>query len=236
MRVLDAGMPLFFHYQETLEMSDDVAVISRDRVKMDEQAVLKYANRKPGKHAAEMALVERSMPELPAGACVLDAPCGAGRLSLWMVQQGWQVSAIDMGAAAVDFTRQLLIDNGFSVEVKEGDIFSMPWERRAFKLVVCFRLIHHFSDARVREKLLRELARVSDQHLLISYLSPWSYTGVKRWLKYRLTGHSSRQNHTTLRELKSMLEPLGFILAKDVAQRRLFHALHMAYFVRVNNR
>ena len=33
-----------------------------------------------------------------------------------------------------------------------------------------------------------------------------------------------------------MLEPLGFILAKDVAQRRLFHALHMAYFVRVNNR
>lgn len=217
-------------------MPDDVAALSRDRVKMDEKTILRYANRKPGKHAAEMALVERSMPDLPAGAHVLDAPCGAGRLSLWMAQQGWDVAAMDLGAAAADFTRKLLVDNDLSAEVKEGDIFAMPWECRAFKLVVCFRLIHHFPDAQIREKLLLELARVADQHLLVSYLSPWSYTGLKRWLKYRLTGRRSRQNHTPLAELESVLEPLGFILARDVAQRRYFHALHMAYFIRVGNR
>lgn len=223
-------------YTEIPVMLDDVVALSRDRVKMDEKTVLRYANRKPAKHAAEMALVERSVPDLPAGARVLDAPCGAGRLSLWMAQQGWDVSAMDLGSAAADFTRKLLTDNALSGEVDVGDVFAMPWERRQFKLVVCFRLIHHFPDAQIREKLLTELARVADQHLLVSYLSPWSYSGLKRWLRYRLTGRRSRQNHTSLTELQSVLEPLGFILARDVAQRRYFHALHMAYFIRVSNR
>ena len=81
--------------------------------------------------------------------------------------------------------------------------------------------------------LLAELARVSDQHLLVSYLSPFSFSGFKRWIKWRLTGRRHRQNHTPLSELIWIMAAQGFVLVSDERQRGLWRALHLAHFKRV---
>ena len=75
--------------------------ISTARVKSGQRCVDHYTRRRPGRHQAEMDLLARSFPDLPPGAAVLDAPCGAGRVSLWMAARGWAVSAADLGADGV---------------------------------------------------------------------------------------------------------------------------------------
>ena len=213
-------------------MNDLRTAHSMERVKSDPQSVAAYSRRKPAKHRAEMALVARVMPPLPAGEPVLDAPCGAGRLSLWMAKQGWRVSATDLGAAAVEHTRALMIEQGFDAEVVKQDIFHLPWADRHFRAVVCFRLLHHFADIDTRRALVAELARVSGEHLLISYLTPWSLTGVRRWLRWRLGGRRHRQNHTRQAELVAQMAAHGFMLVRDESQGGYFHALRLAHFAR----
>lgn len=217
-------------------MITELPGVSRERVKGSEQSVAAYRQRPPKKHRQEMELVARVMPRLPDGGRVLDAPCGAGRLSVWMGRQGWRVSALDMGEAAVAHTRKAVSGVGAEAEVVEGDIFDMPWQDRFFTAVVCFRLLHHFSDVVTRRALLTELARVSDQHLLVSYLSPFSYSGFKRWLRWRLTGRRHRQNHTSLSELVWIMAAQGFVLITDERQRGIGRALHLAHFKRVPER
>lgn len=202
----------------------------RRRVKAEPDAVQHYTQRKPAKHRAEMALVARAFPALPPGSRALDAPCGAGRLSQWLATRGLRVSALDLGVAAVAHTRALL--GADDAEVLEGDVFHLPWEDRAFQAVVCFRLLHHFEDRARRRALVREMARVCDGYLLVSYLSPWSFTGLKRRLRAALGGRRHRQNHTPLSELVADLKAEGFQLDRDLAQRRFFHSLHLARFVR----
>lgn len=213
-------------------MNDLRTVPSRERVKSDLQSVTAYRRRKPAKHRAEMELVARTMPILPADEPVLDAPCGAGRLSLWMARQGWRVSATDLGIAAVEHTRALMAEQGFDAEVVEEDIFHLPWADQHFRAVVCFRLLHHFADADTRRALVAELARVSGEHLLISYLTPWSLSGVKRWLRWRLGGQRHRQNHTRRAELVADMAAYGFTLMRDESQSGCFHALRLAHFAR----
>jgi len=214
-------------------MISELPGVSLERVKESEESVADYSRRPRKKHRQEMALVARMMPDIATGGRVLDAPCGAGRLSVWMGRKGWRVSALDRGKAAVAHTRDAVAREGLEAEVLEGDIFRMPWRDRFFTAVVCFRLLHHFEDIVARRALLAELARVSDQHLLVSYLSPFSFSGFKRWIKWRLTGRRHRQNHTPLSELIWIMAAQGFVLVSDERQRGLWRALHLAHFKRV---
>lgn len=215
-------------------MAENNVSVPTERVKSDNATADSYAHRKPERHQAEMALVERGFPELPADSRVLDAPCGVGRVSLWMARQGWKVSALDLGAAAVSYTRELITKQGLDVDAHEGNIFDLPWNDQHFRAVICFRLMHHFGDHDMRRRLVQELARVSGEHLLVSYLSPWSATGIKRRLRTLLSGKQHKQHHTPLSELAADLEEVGFALVKDTPQSRFFHSLHLARFIRVD--
>lgn len=203
-----------------------------NRVKDSMSDIEKYTRRRPSRHLAEMRLVSNTFPQLSANASVLDAPCGAGRISAWLAEQGYQVNSLDLGNAAANYTRKRLNNAGFDVNAQQGNIFHLPWYDRCFDAVICFRLLHHFSDQNLRTLLLQELARVSDAHLLVSYLSPWSATGIKRRIKKRATGKSCSQNHTSLEEIKSALNESGFEMVRNNAQSRFLHSLQLAHFQR----
>ena len=50
--------------------------------------------------------VERELARLPPGRA-LDVACGEGRNALWLAARGWQVTALDFSAAALDKGRLL---------------------------------------------------------------------------------------------------------------------------------
>ncbi len=79
------------------------------------------------------------------GKRVLDAGCGSGSYSEWLVGQGAEVVAIDVSPKMVQLTRQRL---GAAVEVRHADL-GQPLDFLAgesFDLILCPLVLHYLKD------------------------------------------------------------------------------------------
>ena len=66
-------------------------------------------------------LLVRTVEELPVGRA-LDLACGAGRNSLYLARRGWQVTAIDGSATAIEILRNRAQQEGLAVETAVLDL------------------------------------------------------------------------------------------------------------------
>ena len=203
-----------------------------ERVKSDPVSAQLYTNRKPRKQQFEMQMVSEAMQMLPPERVrtVLDAPCGVGRISLFLSQKGFEVTAVDLGEAAVSITESLLIENRQEVKVVCQDIQNMGFKDGAFDASICFRLLHHFSQARAQQELIDELCRVSSDFVVISYFSTHSVTTMRRKLRKFLSGKPIKQNPISLAQLKSLFGRNGFELLGTVKRSGFLHSLQLAVF------
>ncbi len=211
-------------------------VLNYERVKSDKHSAQLYTRRKPAKHKSEMKMVSQAVLMLPNDEVktFLDVPCGVGRMSLWLGQKGFSITASDLGEAALDLTKRSMSDAGINADVNSQNIFSMTYDDRSFDATICFRLLHHFSDQQNQTDLIAELCRCTKKYVLISYLSPYSYTSMRRKMRKLLTGKPVKQNPTSLRELKSMFSANGFELFSTVKRSGLLHSLQLATFAKID--
>src|SRR5262245_66471247 len=70
-------------------------------------------------------LVERLAA--PAGAELLDVPCGGGRLSLALAGRGYRVTGVDLSREFLDHTRTHAADR---VTFEHRDLRDLPWPAR----------------------------------------------------------------------------------------------------------
>jgi SAM-dependent methyltransferase len=203
----------------------------KGRVKYDERFARAYQVRKPAKERAELRLVERAFKLIPRGR-VLDAPCGGGRVTLMLAKLGYDVTAGDLSDAMIDITRKNVADAGLKVPVDKQDVEQLGFADRHFDAVISFRLFHHFPNTEIRQRVVRELCRVSKDFVALSYFSPYSYTSVQRKLRAARGGRKSQKHSTPLSEVKSYFENCGFEFVRDFARLNLVHTLHLAVFRR----
>jgi SAM-dependent methyltransferase len=85
-------------------------------------------------------LVEQTADLTPGHAC--DVGCGEGADAIWLAEQGWDVTALDVSRVALDRTAQHAIERGVDRRVKVGeyDVLSThpprhPRGTRGFDLV-----------------------------------------------------------------------------------------------------
>jgi SAM-dependent methyltransferase len=109
------------------------------------------AQRPPNDHLlAEVA-------DLPPGRA-LDAGCGHGAETLWLAGRGWQVTAVDFSAAALDFGRGSAAALGADVAERitwvEADLGSWTPRPGSFDLVSCL-YVHVAGDV---AEMVRRLA------------------------------------------------------------------------------
>ncbi len=88
-----------------------------------------------------------------AGACVLDAGCGVGGTSVALKKRGAVVTAIDRRNERLDALRA----SSAGIEVREGDLASLPFADDSFDAVVLQDVIEHVADP---ARVLTQLARV----------------------------------------------------------------------------
>jgi SAM-dependent methyltransferase len=93
----------------------------------------------------EDALRER----VPAGATVLDAGCGSGRIFRYELQSGCRVVGLDIGAA--------LRDNPNVGDGVRGDVQRLPFADATFDAVLASHVMEHLSRP---DEALTEMARV----------------------------------------------------------------------------
>ena len=131
--------------------------------------------------------------DLPAGARVLDAPCGDGRIAARLAERGLDVTGIDISSEAVEEARR----RGSPARFEVGDLRALPQE--AFDAVVCWGnsfgympyadTLEHLTSARgaLREggRLVLESATVAES-LLPSF---------RRELEHEAGGVTMRARH-----------------------------------------
>ena len=90
----------------------------------------------------------------------LDIGCGAGTDSVFLAQQGWEVTSLDFVPKALEFTEQRAREAGVSVTAVEADITA--WEPpHTYDLVLDHGLLHNMDPVRYdayREVLLSAVA------------------------------------------------------------------------------
>jgi ubiquinone/menaquinone biosynthesis C-methylase UbiE len=98
-----------------------------------------------------------------AGESVLDCPCGTGRIDALLRTRFRKVIGLDSSEAMLTVYR-----NGHPERVGHlGDAFNLPFGDGEFDWVVSHRLFHHFRADAERLALLRSLARVTRDGLVM---------------------------------------------------------------------
>lgn len=184
----------------------------RDRVKHTHLAAALYDNRKTAKHEQEIKLVQSAMTQLKEEAIhtVLDAPCGVGRMTGLLQSMGFVARGCDLGKAAIDLAREKAAKNNVNIEFDIADLQNLPYQDNQFDATLCFRFFHHLSDKNMQAKVIEELCRVSDRHVLISIFSPYSYTSIKREIRQKFGGKASIQHTTQLPVLDDLFKAHQF--------------------------
>lgn len=205
----------------------------RGKYKYDEATAAAYQKVNPGKHEAEMNLVDAALAYLPWHCRLLDVPCGGGRVAIHAARQGFVVTAADISDAMLGITRKNVAAGRLDIAVDKQDVESLGYTDRAFDASICFRLFHHFPTTELRRRAVDELCRVSGHAVMISYLSDRSVTSIKRRLRSRLFGRKSQKFDCSLDELSGYFAGSGFRLVRDFARCPVVHSLHLALFERM---
>jgi SAM-dependent methyltransferase len=164
---------------------------------------------------------------------VLDVPCGAGRFLASLTQGQRQVTEMDMAAEVLEHSRQRARDLGIEAKFLQGDASKIPLPDNGVDAVFCNRLLHHITSANERAVFLREFARVTRRHLVISFFDYRAFGGLRCFLK-KLKGRKvDYRGQPTLSEFKAEVEQAGFSVLSIVMTGPLW--VSQKYFVLEKN-
>lgn len=133
---------------------------------------------------------------------VADLGCGTGALSATLAPFVRKVIAIDASAAMLAAARRRL-DGAANVEIKQGDLESLPIERDKVDVAVLSLVLHHVAEPL---KALGEAARVlrPDGRLIVVDMMPHDRDEYRQQMGHVWQGFSSEQ-------MVDWLAAVGFI-------------------------
>jgi cyclopropane fatty-acyl-phospholipid synthase-like methyltransferase len=141
---------------------------------------------------------------LRPGQRALSVADGVGRNSVWLAEQGLDVTAVELSPIAVEKARKLAAERGVSPRFHVADVFSFDWGEAAFELVAAI-FIQFAAPAERAGLFARMKAALAPGGLLILQ----GYT--PKQVEYRTGGPPCAENMYTealLREAFADLEIL----------------------------
>lgn len=115
----------------------------------------------------QQRIAEELIAGFPDGAKVLDVPFGTGRFVDVYHRKSMEVSGLEISDDMIQAARDARGEAMAGYDVRVGDARELPWPDDTFDLVVCYRFIPSIisvADARI---VLRELARVSRDSVIV---------------------------------------------------------------------
>jgi len=158
---------------------------------------------------------------------VLDLPCGTGRLTRLLLDNGFRVTAADVSEAMLDIARTNIAPQGPDsekaapqVDFELRDVMQTGYADGQFDAIVCNRLFHHFTESDTRLQALRELRRISRGPVIISFFNSFALDAAYRKLRDKLRGRT-RQDRIPIPYATFHAELLaaGFRVQRKIAVR-----------------
>jgi len=111
----------------------------------------RYRSAEQPQHEQPTILLVETAANLVPGAAI-DLACGAGRNALYLAEKGWNVTAVDGSAAAIEIARRRAAERGFALRTEVADLtaasFDLP--QNAFDLIVIAYYLQRDLFARVQ--------------------------------------------------------------------------------------
>lgn len=90
---------------------------------------------------------------------ILDLGSGLGRHSIFFAKQGFEVYSLDISEYAIDYLTSWCKKEDLNINVRLGDIVSLPYENDFFDCVFAYHSISH-ADTIGMNKIVSEIKRV----------------------------------------------------------------------------
>jgi len=81
---------------------------------------------------------------------VLDLGCGAGRHTVYLAREGFEVYALDISPEGVEHTAQWLTNQGLHAKLQQADMIALPYPGGFFDCVVSVSVLHHNTMVNIR--------------------------------------------------------------------------------------
>jgi ubiquinone/menaquinone biosynthesis C-methylase UbiE len=164
----------------------------------------------------EQAAVRRILSGLPDCKTVLDVPAGAGRFAATLGQAGRKVIGMDAAMEILQFARRRAESAGVRASFAQGDASRLALKDESVDAVFCNRLLHHILGREEREKILRELHRVTRRYAIVSFFDYKKFGAVRSFLKTIKGRQPPYRGQPTREEFSAEVARCGFAVAKIV--------------------
>ncbi|MCE9567623.1 MAG: methyltransferase domain-containing protein, partial [Planctomycetes bacterium] len=138
--------------------SAEAGHLEKEAQQWDTQASGYDVRREDPQYMAGASAVARALAAKP-GEWILDSGCGTGLTLGAFFKPGMRVIALDLSVQSLLQLRHANPDPG--IMLVQGDISQLPFKNGAFQRVLCANAIQHLPQAEIRERCIRELARVA---------------------------------------------------------------------------
>jgi ubiquinone/menaquinone biosynthesis C-methylase UbiE len=153
----------------------------------------------------------------------LDAPCGAGRLS----------DELPGPTVLVDRDPNMVVAAGDARPRACASVHKLPFGDGTFSGALCMRLLQHIATPAERITILRELARVTNGPIVLSFFDSHSLQHVRRRLRPLLGKRRSGRFAVSRKDFRQELRDAGL---EVIAMRSLLRFVGEQTLVLVNRR
>jgi SAM-dependent methyltransferase len=166
-------------------------------------------------HAREREFAAHVFQLLGPQPRIVDVPCGSGRFFDIFSAAAEYVMA-DLSANMLQVVRERF-DLPAHVRLHEANVAKIPLPDNSADLCFCMRLFHHFPSDEMRLVALRELSRVSQTYVALSFYN-------KACLRYywrKMLGKKMRGNYITLDHLVGLAKQVGLDICECMPRRNV---------------
>jgi ubiquinone/menaquinone biosynthesis C-methylase UbiE len=167
----------------------------------------------------EKEIIGKLLSDLPEGSLVLDLACGTGRITEFLLSEGYRVCGADISQEMLKVAQQRLGSFGELFSLRQTEAENLPFEEKFFDSATCIKLLGHVPP-QARVKILQEIRRVTKGPFIVAYYMSGPIANTKRRIRKFLTGNKALWFPISKRELKEEISSanLRILKAKPVGR------------------
>ncbi len=165
--------------------------------------------------------VRRALALAEGARTTLDVPCGTGRFTGRLADQGYEVIGTDVSSEMMSVARRSVEGRDGVAGFVQADAEALPFRDDALDCVMCIRFLFH-ADGPTRVRVLREMTRVSRRWLIVDYRHRYS---VHYWMwriKRALGLTAAPLERVTRAQMEAELEAAGVSIRRIFPVTRVF--------------
>jgi ubiquinone/menaquinone biosynthesis C-methylase UbiE len=165
-----------------------------------------YRTRRLNRFEKDFAL--RLVEMLGDGVNIVDVPCGNGRF--------FDIFSNARKLTMIDYSENMLaaakekIGDAKNVEFVRADISNLPLPDDCAELCFCMRLFHHMKDDQIRLAAFKELSRISNKYVAMSFYNK----SCARFYWRKLLGKKIRGSYVTFSHVVELASQAGLKIVK----------------------